>query len=66
MGGRCFSSVDDLEEGSVERAEPHVLIVVVCLIGALLLMDYWVISGWTSDDGLNISNLGLLLRNADQ
>ena len=51
MGGRCFSSVDDLEEGSVERAEPHVLIVVVCLIGALLLMDYWVISGWTSDDG---------------
>ncbi len=32
MGRGCFSAVDDLEEGSVERAEPHVLIAVVCLV----------------------------------
>ncbi len=29
VGGRCFASVDDLEEGSVERAEPHVLIAII-------------------------------------
>lgn len=34
MGGGCFTSVDDLEECSVERAEPHVLIALVRLVGA--------------------------------
>lgn len=40
MGGGCISSADDLEEGSVKRAEPHVLIALIRLFdGAFPSID---------------------------
>ena len=39
VGGRCFISIDDLEQRSIKRAEPHLLLLFVVYILYFGLMD---------------------------